>query len=101
MGRGAARGQRVVGPNCFTMGEGHIMAMAIVLVTADPGKDRKVASGLKKIKGVDGVCLVSGLYDVVATVRGGSAEEILALVYDKIRGLSGVRGSHTMFCLET
>lgn len=76
------------------------MAMALVLINADPGKDRTVAQSLKKIKGVSGIYLVSGLYDVVATVRGGSAEEILATVYDKIRGLSGVRSSHTMFCLE-
>ncbi len=76
------------------------MATAIILVTADPGRDRKVAQALKKIKGVSGICLVSGLYDVVATVRGRSPEEILGTVYDKIRGLSGVRGSHTMFCLE-
>ena len=48
------------------------MATAIVLVTADPGKDRKVAQELKKIRGVEGVCLVSGVYDVAATVRGGS-----------------------------
>jgi DNA-binding Lrp family transcriptional regulator len=76
------------------------MATAIVLVTADPGKDRKVAQELKKIKGVEGVSLVSGLYDVVATVRGGSPEDILGTVYDKIRAVPGVRGSHTMFCLE-
>jgi DNA-binding Lrp family transcriptional regulator len=76
------------------------MATAIVLVSADPGRDRRVAQGLKRIKGVSGVCLVSGLYDVVATVRGRSPEEILRTVYDRIRALSGVRGSHTMFCLE-
>ncbi len=76
------------------------MTTAIVLVTADPGKDRAVARELKKIKGVEGVCLVSGLYDVVATVRGESSEEILGTVYDKIRRLGGIRGSHTMFCLE-
>ncbi len=76
------------------------MTTAIVLVTADPGKDRAVAQGLKKIKGVEGVCLVSGLYDIMATVRGESSEEVLGTVYDKIRGLAGVRGSHTMFCLE-
>ncbi len=75
------------------------MAIAIVLVNADPGKDRAVAQGLKKIKGVEGVYLVSGLYDVVATVRGESSEEILGTVYDQIRRLAGVRGSHTMFCL--
>ncbi len=76
------------------------MATAIILVNTDPGKDRKVAQGLKKIKGVSGIYLVSGLYDVVATVRGGSTEEILGTVYDKIRRLAGVRSSHTMFCLE-
>lgn len=43
------------------------MAKAIVLVGTDPGKDRKVAQGLKKIDGVEGVCLVSGLYEVVAS----------------------------------
>lgn len=76
------------------------MATAIVLVNAEPGKDRAVARALKKIQGVEGVCLVSGLYDVVATVRGATSEQILATVYDKVRGLAGVRGSHTMFCLE-
>ncbi len=75
------------------------MTTAIVLVNADPGKDRAVAQRLKKIKGVEGVCLVSGLYDVVATVRGESSEEILGTVYDQIRRLAGVRSSHTMFCL--
>ena len=76
------------------------MTTAIILVNADPGKDRKVAQGLKKIKGVNGVFLVSGLYEVVATIRGVSSEEILKTVYDKIRPMGGVRSSHTMFCLE-
>lgn len=76
------------------------MASAIVLINTDPGKDRKVAQGLKKVKGVGGVSLVSGLYDLVATVRGPNAEEILKTVYDQVRPLSGVRSSHTMFCLE-
>jgi DNA-binding Lrp family transcriptional regulator len=76
------------------------MTTAIILVNADPGKDRAVARRLKKIKGVDGVYLVSGLYDVVATIRGRSAEAVLGTVYDKIRGLAGVRGSHTMFGLK-
>jgi DNA-binding Lrp family transcriptional regulator len=76
------------------------MAMAIMLVNADPGKDRAVARALKRVKGVKGVCLVSGLYDVVATVRAGTSEQILATIYDKVRRLPGVRSSHTMFCLE-
>ena len=49
---------------------------------------------------MDGTFLVSGLYDVVVTVKAGTAEEILALVYDKIRPIPGVKNSQTMFALE-
>jgi Lrp/AsnC family transcriptional regulator for asnA, asnC and gidA len=76
------------------------MALAIVLISAEPGKDRKVANAVKKLAGVEKVFLVSGLYDVVARVTAGSPEEILALVYDKVRPISGVKSSHTMFALE-
>ncbi len=76
------------------------MAKAIILISAEPGKDQKVAKELKKVKGVEGACLVSGQYDLVATIHGKSSEEILASVYGKIRPLSGVRSSHTMFCLD-
>ncbi|MGH7361686.1 MAG: Lrp/AsnC family transcriptional regulator [Candidatus Methylomirabilales bacterium] len=74
------------------------MATALVLITADPGKDRAVAKKVKGVPGAEGVCLVSGLYDVVATVRGPGAQAVLDTVYDKIRTIPGVRGSHTMFC---
>jgi len=76
------------------------MSLAMVLISAEPGKDRKVANEVKKLKGVERVFLVSGLYDVVATVRAGTAEEILALVYDKVRPILGVKNSQTMFALE-
>ncbi len=76
------------------------MAMAIILISTEPGKDRKVANEVKKLKGVEQAFLVSGLYDVVATVGARATEEILALVYDKIRPISGVKGSQTMFALE-
>ncbi len=76
------------------------MATAIVLLTAEPGKDRDVANKVKKVKGVEGVVLVSGLYDVVATVKADTVEGILTTVYDKIRPISGVKSSHTMFALE-
>ena len=76
------------------------MAMAIVLISTEPGKDRKVANELKKLEGVEKVFLVSGLYDVVARVKAASAEAIIALVYDKVRPVPGVKNSQTMFALE-
>jgi DNA-binding Lrp family transcriptional regulator len=76
------------------------MAMAIVLISAEPGKDRKVANEVKKLKGVEKTFLVSGQHDVMARITGKTSEEILALVYDKIRPIPGVKGSQTMFALE-
>lgn len=76
------------------------MAMAIVLITTEAGKDQMVGSDLKKVKGVEKVWLVSGLYDVVAMIAGQTQEEILAKIYTEIRSAQGVRATHTMFCLE-
>lgn len=33
-------------------------------------------------------------------IQGENADKILALVYDKIWPIAGVRSSHTMFALE-
>jgi DNA-binding Lrp family transcriptional regulator len=74
------------------------MEIALVLITVDPGKDRAVAGKVKGVPGAEGVSLVSGLYDVVATMKGPTAKAVLDTVYDKIRTIPGVRGSHTMFC---
>lgn len=74
------------------------MERALVLITAEPGKDRAVARKVKRVPGAEGVCLVSGLYDVVVTVKGPTAKGLLDTVYDRIRTIPGVRGSHTMFC---
>ena len=76
------------------------MARALVLVNATPGKDRAVARRLKQVRGVSGVCLVSGLYDVVGEVAGRTQDEIINLVYDRVRTIPGVTGSHTMFCVN-
>ncbi len=76
------------------------MACAMVLINTEAGLDTKAANALKKVKGVSNVCLVSGLYDVVATIRADSVEEILKIVYNKVRTIDGVEASHTMFCME-
>ena len=76
------------------------MAKAIVLITAEPGMDREVAGQVKKVEGVGSVCLVTGLYDIVAEVQASDDASMVALAYDKIRVVDGIRETHTMFCLE-
>lgn len=97
-GAGCAAGAEHFRSICREGGCG--MTKAIVLINTEPGRDQKVAKELKKVKGVEGVSLVSGLYDLVATVRGDTSEDILRIVYDQVRVVGGVRSSHTMFCLE-
>ena len=80
--------------------EGDTMAKAIVLITAEPGMDRGVAGQIKKVKGVGNVYLVTGLYDIVAEVQAPDDASMVALSYDKIRVIDGIRETHTMFCLE-
>jgi DNA-binding Lrp family transcriptional regulator len=75
------------------------MAKAIILITSDPGKDREVAGKIKKIEGVENVYLAAGRYDVVAEVRAENDASMLSLTYDKVRIISGIRDTHTMFCL--
>lgn len=75
------------------------MAKAIILITSDPGKDRDVATKIKKIEGVENVYLTAGRYDVVAEVQAPDDVSMLSLTYDKVRIISGIRETHTMFCL--
>ncbi len=76
------------------------MAKAIVLITADPGKDRNVASNVKNVEGVQNVYLAAGRYDVVAEVQAPDDNSMLALIYDSIRVIGDIRETHTMFCLK-
>ena len=75
------------------------MAKAIVLVAAEPGMDREVAGQIKQIEGVEKVYLVTGLYDIVAEVQAPDDASMVALAYDRIRPIEGIRETHTMFCL--
>lgn len=75
------------------------MAKAIVLITAEPGMDREVAGQIKNVDGVSNVYLVTGLYDIVAEVQARDDASMIALAYDNIRRIDGIRETHTMFCL--
>ncbi|MFQ6672752.1 MAG: Lrp/AsnC ligand binding domain-containing protein [Candidatus Tectimicrobiota bacterium] len=76
------------------------MACALVLANTEAGQDTKAAKTLKRVKGVSNVCLVSGLYDVVATVKAKTAEDVLKIVYGKVRTIKGIEATHTMFCMD-
>ncbi len=76
------------------------MALALILINTEAGLDTESAQTLQGVKGASDVFLVSGLYDVVATVKGDSAEDVLKIVYNQIRTIEGIEATHTMFCME-
>ena len=76
------------------------MARALVMITAEPGMDREVASKVKKVEGVENVYLVAGVFDVVAEVQAPDDASMLALVYDKVRVIEDIRETQTLFCLK-
>ncbi len=76
------------------------MALALILINTEAGFDTQSAQTLQGVKGASDVFPVSGLYDVVATVKGDSAEDVLKIVYNHIRTIEGIEATHTMFCME-
>ncbi len=76
------------------------MAQALILINTEAGFDTQSAQTLQGVKGASDVFLVSGLYDVVATVKGDTAEDVLKIVYNQIRTIEGIEATHTMFCME-
>ena len=76
------------------------MAKGIVLITADPGRDREVANKAKEIQGVENVYLAAGRFDVVVEAQTPDDASMLSLTYDKIRVIDGIKETHTMFCLK-
>ena len=76
------------------------MAQALILINTEAGLDTESAQTLQGVKGASDVYLVSGLYDVIATVKGDSAEDVLKIVYNQIRTIEGIEATHTMFCME-
>ncbi len=76
------------------------MAKGIILITADPGRDREVANKVKEIQGVENVYLAAGRFDVVVEAQAPDDASMLSLTYDKIRVIDGIKETHTMFCLK-
>jgi DNA-binding Lrp family transcriptional regulator len=74
-----------------------MIAKAFVLIETAVGKNKEVASALKKLKGVKSVDTVTGPYDIIAIIEGESLNDIGDLVTGKIHPIIGI--SRTVTCL--
>ena len=72
-------------------------AKAFVLIETAVGKTKEVVAAIKQLKGVKSVDSVTGPYDVIAIVEGGTLNDIGDLVTAKIHPIVGI--SRTVTCL--
>jgi DNA-binding Lrp family transcriptional regulator len=73
------------------------MTKAYVLIETAVGRNREVIAGLKKLKGVTSVDLVTGPYDLIAIVEAATLSEVGDIVTAKIHPITGI--SRTVTCL--
>ena len=72
-------------------------AKAFVLIETVVGRNKGVVTALKKLGGVKSVDIVTGPYDVIATIEGETLNDIGDLVTAKIHPIAGI--SRTVTCL--
>jgi DNA-binding Lrp family transcriptional regulator len=72
-------------------------AKAFVLIETAVGRNKEVATALEKLAGVKSVDIVTGPYDIIAIIEGGSLNDIGDIVTGKIHPVTGI--SRTVTCL--
>jgi DNA-binding Lrp family transcriptional regulator len=72
-------------------------AKAYVLIETQVGKSNKVVEAIRGLEGVESVDVVTGPYDVIATVEGVDLSAIGDVVTNKFHPISGI--SRTVTCI--
>ncbi|MBI5745650.1 MAG: Lrp/AsnC ligand binding domain-containing protein [Nitrospirae bacterium] len=76
------------------------MTRVYLRINTDIGKEREVRDELKKIKGVKNADMVTGRYDIIATVEGETYENTFKTVLEKIREIKGIIKTETDLVIE-
>ena len=72
---------------------------AYLLVETSVGRTRDVFEALKKIGGVESADVVTGPYDIIATLTGKDASEVGSLVTEEVGPIAGVVRTITNFAI--
>ncbi len=72
-------------------------AKAFVLIETAVGRAREVAASLGRIEGIKSVDMVTGPYDIIATIEAETLSNIGDVVTGKIHAIDGI--SRTVTCL--
>lgn len=72
------------------------MATAFVLLTVSLGTEEEVLHKLREIVGIKSAYQIYGIYDIIARVEGGSADDVKHTLQEKVRRLGDVRNTLTL-----
>ena len=70
---------------------------AFLLIETQVGKTKDVVDGLVRIKGVAAVDMVTGPYDIIATIEAGNLASVGELVTSSVHVIGGI--GRTVTCL--
>ncbi|UXD21902.1 AsnC family transcriptional regulator [Ignicoccus pacificus DSM 13166] len=76
------------------------MAVAIILINTDIGKEVEVFEKLKKIKEVREAYITYGTFDIVAKLEAPSLHQLNDVITKEIRNMNGVRSTLTLIAIE-
>ncbi len=72
-------------------------ARAFVLIETAVGKTKEVYNALEKLEGIKTIDVVTGPYDIIATIEGDNLNTIGNLVTSKMHPIPGI--TRTVTCL--
>jgi DNA-binding Lrp family transcriptional regulator len=76
------------------------VTQAIILLIVDPKIELSVLSEIRETPGVIEANYIYGPYDIYVKIEGDTKESIRNIVFDKIRGLYGIKSSTTCLIYE-
>ncbi|MCE4620024.1 MAG: Lrp/AsnC ligand binding domain-containing protein [Desulfurococcales archaeon] len=71
------------------------MALAIVMINVDVGKENEIFDKLYEIPEVKEIYMVYGVHDIIAVIEAETMDALRSLITEKIRRMDGVKSSMT------
>ena len=71
-------------------------AVAVILITTEPGCEQDVVTQLQSIPEIDEAILLFGEYDIFAKIKCSDFGVLSDVVVNKIRNISGIESTKTL-----
>lgn len=71
-----------------------------LLINTEIGKERSVRDSLRKIANVKSADMITGRYDIIAVIEGGTVEDVFTTVLNRIRSIEGIVRTETNLVIE-